>query len=161
MNPPDDEQELLKDWWQRVRESQWAHYECGKALIRDHYLLGIPLVVLAGFAGTTVFATISRSDIFAVRLAVGLTAVLVAVLGALQTFLRLADRASEHRQAAASYAQARRLIEERITGVGYDGPERITKIRELLDSLTMTSPAIPTRIAGRVDRTLERRDEGE
>jgi hypothetical protein len=160
MNPPEDEQALLKDWWERVRESQWAHYECAKHLTRTHYLLGVPLVILAGFAGTAVFATISHSEIFELRLAVGLTSVLLAVLGALQTFLRLADRASEHRLAAADYARARRLIEERITGVGHDGSERITKIREMLDGLTMTSPAIPTRIAARVDLTLKRRDDG-
>jgi hypothetical protein len=160
MAPPDSEKALLEDWWRRVREAQWAHYECSKRLSLANYLLGIPLVALAAFAGTVVFVNISSSEVFELKLAVGMTLVLIAVLGGLQTFLRLSDRASEHRSAGAEYSCIRRLIEEQIAGVGDQGVDRLSKIREGVDNLTERSPVIPSATWRRVETRLRRRTSG-
>jgi hypothetical protein len=154
VDPPECERTLLEEWRRRAREAQWAHYECSKRLMWSHYLLGVPLVIFAAFAGTAVFATLSRSEIFGLKLGVGIVLVLTAILGGLQTFLRLSDRASQHRLAGAEYASVRRLIEERLTGLGYEGEDRVAKVRKEIDNLAGRSPEIPSATWRRVERKL-------
>ena len=157
MGPPADERALLEDWWRRCREAQWAHYSCSTQLMRLHYVIGIPIVILAAFTGSAAFATVSHASGLALRWTVGVISVFVAVLAGLQTFLRLTDRAAAHRLAGADYAHARRLIEERLAGsvgIAVDGQ---TSIRDIIDQLAERSPAIPASIWRRTERRLEKR----
>lgn len=157
MGPPQDGRALLQDWWRRSRESQWAQYECSKQLMRMHYMLGIPLIILATFAGSAVFATISHSTGVTFRWIVGAVSVIVAVLSGLQTFLKLSDRATAHRVAGADYARMRRLMEERLTAKEAINADSLTVIREKIDQLAERSPAVPAKMWGRVERRLKER----
>jgi hypothetical protein len=58
---PDTKEELLRDWFRRLRESQFAHYESGKSYEHYNYRLGIPVVVLSTIVGTSVFASLGKS----------------------------------------------------------------------------------------------------
>ena len=62
--------ELLMSWRRRLRETQFSHYESGKPLSHAIYWLGIPVVVLSTFVGTSVFATLQKQEQVDIRLRV-------------------------------------------------------------------------------------------
>jgi hypothetical protein len=72
-------------------------------LKRNHYRIGIPTVVLSAIVGTTVFATLEKDVHIGVRVVVAGISLTVAILAALQTFLRFGERAELHRIASAKY----------------------------------------------------------
>lgn len=150
--------ELLLDWLRRARESQWGHYAAERSLLRGHYVIGIPLVLLTAFAGTSIFATISLQTDTWFKVAVALTSVVAAILSGLQTFLRNADRASNHRSAGGSYGALRRELEQWLaSGGALPSAQELTTLRRRLDDLAEHSPAIPPRVWARTERRLEER----
>ena len=159
MTTPDPVDELLTSWRKRAREAQWAHYGCERRLLRIHFWVGVPLVVLSTFSGTSVFATLSTDPSVALKLVIGTTAVIVAVLGGLQTFLRTTDRATDHREAATRYAALRRELEQ-IRACCTPSPPHdvLERVRERLDELADTAPAIPQSVWNRTDKALRKRD---
>ena len=155
--PPDTPRELLDDWYRRARESQFAHYEAVKPLVRANYLLGIPVVILSTFVGTSVFATLQEEVEISTRIIVGSVSVLAAVLASLQTFLRLSERAEKYRAAAVRYGSLRRQIEVVISSGTSDVPDPIKAIQEGLDSISSDAPEIPDKIWKRTESLLENR----
>jgi hypothetical protein len=141
-------QELLDDWYHRTRESQFGHFGAAKYYGSLHYYLGIPVVVLSGVVGTSLFASIGKTAAVPTVI-IGMVSVLVAVLGSLQTFLRFSERAEKHRVAAARYGAIRREIEQ-VRSLNFDSNENmrefIDKLRKRLDNLAEESPAIPRRV---------------
>jgi hypothetical protein len=157
VNPPEDERVLLQDWYLRCREAQWAQYAAHRQLMRAHYWLGLPLTLLAAFAGTAVFASLSDSGNVMLRIAIATTLVIVAVLGGLQTFLKLADRAAFHHVAATGYARVRRLIEEYLAASKIPELKVLSQVRQLMDDLAEKSPTVPSAIWRRVEKRLQAR----
>lgn len=156
--PADGAFRLLTDWRRRAREAQWAHYGAERRMQRSHFAIGIPLVLLTSFSGTSVFATLSTDTSTTFTTIVGLTAVAAAILGGLQTFLRVTDRAAAHRVAAGRYGSLRRTIEQELA-INPDGitAETVTAIRDQLAELAEQSPPIPTRVWARTERHLAQR----
>jgi hypothetical protein len=103
----------LKDWLARITAAQHAHYYLMSRYRRLNLWLGGAVVVLTTVVGTRLFATIGGGN----RVALGLRAfvasvsVLAAVLAAIQTFLKFAERAEKHGVAADWFAAVRRDIE--------------------------------------------------
>ena len=118
--PPSSTEELLQDWYRRARENQFAHYEAIKPLSSGNYKLGIPVAILSGLVGTSIFATLEtdQADI-SLRIVFGIISILAAVLASLQTFLRLSERAEKHRAVAVRYGALRRELE---TAIAKGGP---------------------------------------
>jgi hypothetical protein len=151
---------LLTDWYRRTRESQTIHYECGIIFGRRHLLLGIPAIVLSTAAGTAVFSSLETSSTGAMRIAVGLTSILAAVLAALQTFLGLADRADRHRRTGAGYGGVRRLLEQLKTFPPGDTDSlarAVDDIRTRFDALAEASPPVPSRVKKGLDSELKKK----
>jgi len=149
---------LLTDWRRRTREAQWAHYAAEHRLQRSHFAIGIPLVLLTSFSGTSVFATLSTDTGTVFRSIVGLTAIAAAILGGLQTFLRVPDRAAAHRAAAGRYGSVRRAIEQELAmNPTTITPDLVTAIRVQLAELAEQSPPIPSRVWTRTERRLAQR----
>lgn len=148
--------QLLLEWLRRARESQWGHYGAERRLLRAHYFLGVPVVALTAFSGTSVFATLSSRPDQWFQVLVGTTAVIAAILGGLQTFLRSTDRAADHRAAATKYAALRRRLEQAIAiGVGTDDAAAVLDdMRERLSGLADGSPPIPQRVWRRTEKSL-------
>jgi hypothetical protein len=94
------------------RSTAETHYAIAARLGRLNVRLGIPVVVLTTFVGTSVFATLERHVDLSLRILVGVVSVLAAVLASLQTFLRFAERAEKPRAAAESWSSIRREIAE-------------------------------------------------
>jgi hypothetical protein len=105
--------ELLKDWDKRAAASSEAHYALAGRLAGRNIQLGVPVVVLTTIIGTSVFATLQKEVGTGWRLAIGVVSVLAAVLASVQTFLRFAERAEQHRAAAENWAAIRREIARR------------------------------------------------
>jgi hypothetical protein len=103
--------ELLTKWSERVRRAQAAHYDSAIHCNRQHFWIGVPVVILTALVGTSVFVTLQKEANFYVKLAVGLASVAAAVLASVQTFLRFLERAESHRIAALRFGALRKEIE--------------------------------------------------
>jgi len=101
---------LLEDWHHRVYAAQSAHYASADLFRTLNYVVGVPAVVLSSVAGTALFVGLEKDT--PRTWLVASTSILAAVLAALQTFLRFAERASLHATAADWYSAIRRDIEE-------------------------------------------------
>lgn len=152
---PETPKELLTRWVQRLRESQFSHYESAKVLSRYNYFLGIPAVFLSTIVGTSVFASLGKQMEPSIQILVGLTSVLSAVLAALQTFLRFSERADKHRAVAARYGSVRRRVEE-VLAVKDEScmADDISAIRLEIDSLSDGAPNLSDRIWQRTQKLL-------
>ena len=147
----------MNDWWRRSREAQWAHYATDRSFTRSHYIIGIPLVLLTAFSGTSVFYVMTTSPNRTLGFVVAGTSVVAAVLGGLQTFLRLSDQAAAHRAAAVEYSGIRRYLEEVIAECSSNGSRDVRALRDRFDDITKASPAVPSRIWARTEGTLAER----
>lgn len=108
-----DTENLLRDWHSRSAAAAKAHYALANRCRRRNVLLGVPVVVFSTVVGTSLFATLNEANVDSdIRLAIGTVSVLAAVLAALQTFLRFAERAERHVIAADWYAAVRRGMSE-------------------------------------------------
>lgn len=109
------ETDLAREWGKRASAAQHAHYYLATTLRRRNLALGVPVVILSAIVGTALFASLSAStDTFplGLRLVVGSVSLLAAVLAAIQTFLRFAERSERHAQAADWYSAIRREVDE-------------------------------------------------
>lgn len=103
--------EMLALWLDRARVALSAFNDATTRTVASERRLGIPAVFLSSVVATGVFATLQKDPALGFRIATGVIAVVAAVLGALQTFLRQAERAEQYREAARSYGRLRRRIE--------------------------------------------------
>jgi len=124
-------QQLLNDWYYRVRESQFSHYGAARYYGKFHYYIGIPAVILSGIVGTSVFASLGKQADPTYTIIIGLVSVLITVLSSLQTFLRFSERAEKHRIAGARYGAIRREIEQ--AQASYS--ESDTNVKQFLDRI--------------------------
>jgi hypothetical protein len=150
-------EQLIEDWYRRARESQFAHYEAAQPLARANYKLGLPVVALSTIVATSVFATLESATTPNYRIIVGLISAAVAVLSALQTFLRFEERAEKHRAAGGQYGALRRELEQtRAAGPPYD-TQLLTRIRQKFDSISDQAPEITPRVWTRTETLLASR----
>jgi len=87
-----------------------GHYLAAESYAWQHRLLGIPVVAGSTALASSIFAG-GAGQSAAWTMGVGIGAALVAVLAALQTFLRLAERSEAHRTSAVKYGEVRRQLE--------------------------------------------------
>ena len=100
---------LLEDWRNRVYAAQAAHYASADRFRLLNYFVGIPAAILSSIVGTALFTGLEKGP---QTLVVGSVSIGAAILAALQTFLRFAERASHHATAADWYSAIRRDIEQ-------------------------------------------------
>lgn len=148
-------EELLGDWYRRLRFAQFVHYEAAKEFDRMNYWLGIPVIVLSTFVGTSVFANIGKEVEPRVQILVGLVSVIAATLASLQTFLKYSERAEKHRVAASKYGALRRELEEILAVAEEITRETITPLRQRIDKLAEEAPHVPDKIWSRRRNVIE------
>lgn len=132
-------EQLLHDWYQRVRVTQLAHYGSSDYYGKRKFWLGVPAVVLSAIVGTTVFATLQEKPELWIQIIVGLASVTAALLTSLQTFLGYSEKAEKHRIAGAKYGALGRELEYLRTLENIDAG-KITDIKKRLDDLAEESP---------------------
>lgn len=156
-HPPGSPDELVLAWLRRARESQMGHYEMATALEARSYWLGVPVIVISGLVGTSVFASIA-ADVIPVqaKLIVGVLSVLAAILSSLQTFFKFAERAEKHKTFGARFGAIRRELEVlHASGAAHLEPHYIGTLRERLDRLAEEAPAVSSAIHDRVQHQLK------
>jgi hypothetical protein len=137
---------LLQDWEERADAAATTHYAAANRLTSRNYQLGIPVVALTTVVGTSVFASIAEDVNTRLRLVVGTFSVLAAVLASLQTFLRYAERAEEHRVAGDNWSAIRREINEMLAlqATRGDAKTDLDDVRKRMDEVSKESPEMPT-----------------
>lgn len=136
----EDVRDLIEEWYKRVSVTQVAHYLSADHFGKRKYILGIPAIILATFAGTSVFATLSDQPNIYLQIAVGIASVAAAVLASLQTFMGYSEKAEKHRLAGAKYGALGRHLEIMRTQLDSIENEELIKVREKLDALAVESP---------------------
>jgi hypothetical protein len=149
--------DLLDEWHDRAAATAETHYALASRLGLRNAQLGIPVVVLTTFVGTSVFATLQDQVNASLRIFIGIVSVLAAVLASLQTFLRLAERAEKHRVAAEGWSSIRREIAEKLAlhpehrGT-HDPEEYLANLRRRIDRIAAQSPEMGDRAWRRAER---------
>ena len=137
---------LLADWDKRAAASSEAHYALAGRLAGRNIQLGVPVVVLTTIIGTSVFASLQKDVGTGFRIAIGVVSVLAAVLASVQTFLRFAERAEQHRASAENWAAIRREIaQKRARHPEYraargDAQKYLDGLRRRFDQVSAQSP---------------------
>jgi len=144
----DDNLKPLNVWDTDLRIIAHAHYAAAVSLGRRTYQFGVPVIILSTIIGTSVFATIQNSPEMWVKISVGLINFLVALLVALQTFLKYSERAEQHRKAGARYGSLLKELEQYIVIVPSDDEFKIwiSDFRKRWDDLSIEAPTVPKRI---------------
>src|ERR1043166_9198719 len=91
-----DVERLIAGWFERARDKQLTHDECGTRLHRCHYRFGIPIIILTTGVAAAIFYWLGRpeqSD--PIKTAIGIASAAAALLACLQTFLGLSQRADQ------------------------------------------------------------------
>jgi hypothetical protein len=83
---------------------------------------------------------------------VAAAAAVAAVLVAVQTFLRLSEKAESHRSTSALYGALRRQIDGAL--VKSPSQSELSLIRERLDRAAAGAPSIPSGISKRVEKKI-------
>jgi hypothetical protein len=138
---------LLEDWHHRVYAAQTAHYASADLFRTLNYIVGVPAVILSSVVGTSLFAGLDKDSPRTVLVAS--TSIVAAILGALQTFLRFAERATLHASAADWYSAIRRDIEEILhLPVGDRGApkECLDEVRKEMNRAAQDSPELSARV---------------
>lgn len=158
-----DVEKLVTGWFERARDNQLTHDECGNRLTRWHYLLGIPIIILTTGVAAAIFYSLGRPEVSdPIKMGIGMASGAAALLACLQTFLGLSQRADQHRIACARYDALRRSLEILKTFSPSDPIElrrAITDIQRGMDRLAESSPPVPARLKKKIDRELENRSQ--
>src|SRR5215207_3652237 len=157
----EDAEELLRTWLARARDSQHSHHEAGKVCTRLNYLLAIPIIVISTALGTTAFAAITRNVTGTAKIWFGILSMTAAVLAALQTHLRYAERGEKHKNLGAQYGNIRRYIEEVLTLPADErGTQKMVleQIRSDLDAISAEGDVVSRRIFEKTKRRLAEKD---
>jgi hypothetical protein len=106
--------QLLERWAARATAAQHAHYFLTSRLRRANLLVGIPVVALTAIVSTSLFATLASDQNHVpvgLQWAAAAISLLAGALAAVQTFLRLSQRAEQHMSAGDWFSAIRRDIE--------------------------------------------------
>ena len=85
----------------RAHRKARAHYLAAKHHSARHKYLGVPVVITTAIVGTTIFVSLSENPSIAWKITTGLLSITAAILAALQTFFKHAERSEKHKIAAA------------------------------------------------------------
>jgi hypothetical protein len=150
---------LIAGWFERARDKQLTHDECGTRLHRWHYRFGIPIIILATGVAAAIFYSLGRPGLSdPIKMTMGIASAAAALLACLQTFLGLAQRADQHRLARDRYGALRRSLEILRTFSPSDQIElhrSITDVQRQMDRLAETSPAVPARWKKKIEQEVE------
>lgn len=149
-------EDLLRDWYKRIRFVQFCHYEAAKVYDRMNYRLGVPVIILSTLAGSSMFSNIGNISIdTSMQIAIGLSSLVAASLASLQTFFRFSEKAEKHRISASKYGALRREVEEIMATQGHIDQKVVTHLRQKIDLLAEDALHLPNHIWARRQDVLK------
>ena len=149
-NKFETQEQIIARWLKRARESQLSHHLMAEKLKHRNYILGITTITVTTITGATTLTT-SLSELF--KLFFGLASLTAAFLAGLQTFLKLDERANNHKAAAASYGSVRRLLELASATNESNALDQLNVAKVELDKLAKESPSVSKKT---LDEALKR-----
>jgi hypothetical protein len=153
----DDEVErLYQSWLRRVAAAEAGHRLMADRMRHRYLFLGVPVVVLTTIVGTSVFASLQDAKVSTtIRVCVGSTSILAAVISSLQTFLRYGMRSEGHRVAAIRYETLRRDMAEVLAmprPARAAAERQLDSARQRMDRYAKESPTIGERLWAKLER---------
>lgn len=124
-----------------------------------HSVLGAPLVVLSAFVATSIVASYLSQIDPRIKLITLFISIANVVLAALQTFLRFAERAENHKLYGARYGALRRKLEVALAHPPGDlekHADLLEKLRVQLDTLSNDAPDVPRTAWNSADKQFRR-----
>ena len=153
----DNTERLLCDWHSRAAAAGEAHYRLANRCRRRNVALGVPVVVCSTIVGTSLFATLNDAQVDSqARLLIGAVSVAAAVLAALQTFLRFAERAERPAVAADWYTAVRRgtAATRALPPAAREPPAvHLPKVRKEMSRVGQQAPEIPAGLWAKIARS--------
>jgi hypothetical protein len=155
---------LLVEWHRQLHTMHVAYRRAESRAATFSRAFGAAIAVLSAIAGTSIFATIENDPRIGWRIAVGLIAVLAAVLGALQSSLAFGEQQARHRSAAEGYGALRRDVEDWLI-THRAGPidaaklaEWETKLKERWNATEAGAPSLPNGLYRKAERDVSSRE---
>ena len=99
-------EDLMHDWRRSTIRMQYCHFAAASKFRKLHMQIGVPLTITSIVVGSSIFAS-PQTIPTTFQLIAGLLTMLVALLTALQTFLRFDARAEKHFAAACAFGALR------------------------------------------------------
>lgn len=153
------EKVLIEDWHRKGRQSQKINYTMGNIYLRYHYVIGIMSIIFSTIVSSAFFDQINQgaSTTTNMKYVMAVLSILVAILAALQTFFRFAEKSEKYKLISAKYGAVVRQLEylmsqEEITKDEFK--RQITEVRKSMDELTESSLNIPEGVKKKVSKKL-------
>jgi hypothetical protein len=129
----DEQRKLLETWRDQAKQLYRAHYASSVKFHAYHKRLGYPECILSAIVTTAVFAALRDTPTLAAKITVTVVTAVITVLTAMQTFLRLPERAEKHQSSGAGFAAIHREAAELIAFPPTDQAE----LRKIVGSLRL------------------------
>lgn len=111
------------------------HYNARDRYAGYHKKMGISIVILTAIMGTSVFYSLSKSELLLVQIVVVVFTVVIAVLTALQTYLNFEKTALRHNVIADRYLWLMKEA-QRLLAYHRDGSKSIEDVQKELERLS-------------------------
>ena len=142
----DKDKLTLEQWQNGLHIRHIAHNRAFSHFKMRDRLLGLISTVLSAVVATTVFASMAESDSNNLITIAGCVSIFATLSAAAYSFLKYAQLAERHHQAAASFGQLRREIELLIYTNDDMHVDKIESINQRWTELEKDVPAVPQRI---------------
>lgn len=155
--------DVVRGWRRMLQTLHRGHWDAARRYERIYLAVGIAATLAAAATGTAAFtqlaSQVEQSPALWLQIVVGAIAIATAALTALQTFMRSADLAVRHKQAALKYGRLRRQLEEQLAlGLPAERGERekiLSPLRAAWDAADDESPPVPQDIYRRIRGLLK------
>lgn len=102
----------LREWEDRLGSAQAGHYRQSEIYAGFNLFIGIPLVLLSAFVSTVLFIDpTAGSTAQTIDLCAKIAGAVVTAIVSIQTFIRPAEKAEQHRSKATKYGALKRKLE--------------------------------------------------
>ncbi len=154
-----DQIDLLLHWTRNVKRAQFGHYRMSHRYRRRYTLIGITITIIAGAGGSAFMTNVPNYfPQIASKLNVGIGFLLFvsAVLSAIQTLLRLDERAQKYLSTATKYSAVKRNLLQlhAMAQTKAVSEKRIDEIRKTIDSIAIEAPQIPDKVLKRIEKGM-------
>ena len=152
----EEQEKLLAQWSERSSGYRWMHDRSSKKFRKQNYTLAIPSIVISTVAGSANFLVAGKEsgensghEPASIPLMIGISNIVVAVLGTVSQFLRLAENAENHRNASIAFGSFYRHISCELSmprDNRASAQELVNSCRKEFDRLIENSPEIPDKV---------------
>ncbi len=142
---------MLNEWQIGAQILANGHYYASKRDTKWNDILGGTVIAATAIVGSAIFASLGSAH-HGWQIAAGIISMSATLLAAEQKYLRLEERATQHREAGRVYQSLRQEIEcvlTRLQDGASAGDDEIASIKSRRDEIEKVVPTIPSRLYDR------------